>query len=97
MMSARTNSSGAGTPLNSTWIPDRLLSTTPLVTWRFNADVGPRLVPPIETISPGATGPGAKVAEFTTVVTNGAVTCETTRFTGTLTGVLPPVIVMVPV
>src|SRR5512134_804509 len=60
---------GAATPSNSTRVPPAAFSSNPVESKpaRLSA-AGPRRSPKMVTISPGATGPGAKLAAFTTPV-----------------------------
>ena len=51
--------------------------------------VGPRLVPKIEMISPGETGPGAPLAALVTVVGSGVDAGVTTSVTARACGLLP--------
>src|ERR1700736_3327641 len=63
--SALTNSNGAGMPSNSTRIPANSVSTAPEAnTEGPTPTVGPRPRPVMLMISPGAMGPGKKLAAF---------------------------------
>src|SRR5579862_2783307 len=68
---AETLTSGAATPPNCTFVPLRVVASSPVVgsgvPW--TAMAGPRFEPAIVTISPGATDPCARLAAFKIDVT----------------------------
>src|SRR5579883_313284 len=80
---AETYVSGAGTLLKRTLTPPRLVETIPLdVSVRFAGVMGPRLLPKMLTISPGATElVGCKLAALFIELITGVVAALTARFT----------------
>src|SRR5260370_15997235 len=78
---AETKIIGAGTLSNNTCVPPSVTSILPLTGVNSKPGAGPMFEPKMLIISPGETGPGAKLAPFTIDTIIGGAAAATVRFT----------------